>query len=307
MSSCAEYEISIDRACAEEADDAERERLLEHLDVCADCSQLFDLLCRLRGVPAEAEPPAEAFARMRQAVLAELPRRTRLLPVGERPAAFLLRRAAWPLAAAAVLALGVGLGLLRPARPSAAEPLAQQLHRVAARHNTLDESFDSPFVFSNLRAEPAGNGRVRLAFDVAQHLDTVVDRQDPLLAEVVSQTLVAPAPIAARMGALELASGSLDPRIRHALILAMRSDESLDVRLRAQAALARFPGDPEITQGMLAVLEREPAVQMRFLAIEFLARGGAPRGELERAIRTGRPEAEPAMLVHLRDALASKY
>jgi hypothetical protein len=49
MESCREFESAIDRELAEGLAPAERELLLDHLEQCEACSELFDLLTALKS------------------------------------------------------------------------------------------------------------------------------------------------------------------------------------------------------------------------------------------------------------------
>ncbi|MEZ5312647.1 MAG: zf-HC2 domain-containing protein [Thermoanaerobaculia bacterium] len=136
MTDCREFEPRIDRAHAGELDENERELLLAHLETCTDCSDLFDLLGRVRAEGEVPEPAADRFAAMRRAVVAELARPAvvpfpaptpapsgwRLSPALAAGLAFLLLAAGWLLGSRGVPRAAERSAFV--ADPSAAGPAA---------------------------------------------------------------------------------------------------------------------------------------------------------------------------------------
>jgi hypothetical protein len=311
MSDCRELEPLIDSVQAGEAGEAERERLLDHLDGCPACAELFEQLTRLRADGELPEPTPHELVRMRLGVWARIDAAT--APRREPTPAWRpgMVRMAWSgLAAAAVFVLGLWLGGRLALDPGAGDrivglgagpdanlrpvSLVEELRRAA-----VEPAAGVPgLVVSNLRAAEGAGGRVRLSFDAARRVDVELDRRDPLLAELLAQSLLGPTPVGTRLRAIDLAPAELAPRVRQALVAAMRGDENLGVRLAAQERLAGHPGDDEIGGAMLEVLEREPSVQMRLAAIDYLAASGVGAERLARAIDAGEPEGVPAVRVH---------
>lgn len=294
MSDCREFESLIDRAHAGEIDAAGSERLLAHLDTCAECSALFGLVGRLAAEAEVPEPSEHELARLRAAVLAEIAAAT---PGGARAA----RRAAprlavhpgWAAAAALVLVAGGAFagGFAVTRGPLAArlgeEPLAARVRLAANRQSGLAASERSAYRYADVRIEPAPGNRVRLDFEVARHLDLELPLDEPLVADVLAQALAGAAGVGDRLRAVELAAGSPDPRLRGALIDAMRRDGNLGVRLAAQQTLASRPGDEATAAAMLELLGDDESMQMRLGAIDYLRREGVGLDRMLAAIRRG--------------------
>jgi hypothetical protein len=142
-----------------------------------------------------------------------------------------------------------------------------------------------------------------LSFDVSTHLELVRDKSDPLVAEILVQSLVNPAPVGTRLEAISLVR-SMEPKVRGALIAAMLEDESLPVRIAALEKLVGQPIDPATEAAFLKVLEIEESVQMRLLAIDYLAKERVAPEVLESAILAGQPEAGSALFVRAQDYFA---
>jgi hypothetical protein len=306
MESCREFEALLDRELAEGGgpgridglEPAEHERLLEHLERCPACSELFDLLTALKGDPAD-EPTEHERARLRRAVMAALPTRGR----GPTPA---WARAALAAGAAAAL-VGAGALLGR----ALARPVPSPLVGITAGAE-LDDSTTkvtagalrrAGYRFSSVDVEEAGGDRLRLSFDVSRAIEVEVDRRDPLVTEVLVESLVAPAELGSRLRAVESAGERLDPRVRRALIDVMRRDESVGVRLAAQEKLLAKGRDAEVVDALLSLLREEESVQMRLAAIDYLTENRIDAARIESAIESGRSEGARALYVHARSYL----
>ena len=320
MESCREFESLIDRARAEELPEHELEPLLAHLEACSGCSELFDLLGELRAGAAPPEPAAGELTTMRRAVLAELaqPQDRPFAPRGGAPVAgrralalaagivFLLLAGGWWLGRNAMgqsdggsvaRRLGIG-GTGATGGTSDTRRLTGEIRAAAVQNRQFEDVENSLFLFSNVEVEEVSGGRLHLNFDVSRHLDLELEKNDPLVTEILVQSLIGASSVGTRIRAVGLAgSGAqpIDPKVERALLVAVRSDENLGVRLLAQAKLAERAGDPAVHAAMLAILEQEPSVQMRLAAIEFLTRDHIRPEDLERAIGSGPEPGENAV------------
>ena len=141
-----------------------------------------------------------------------------------------------------------------------------------------------------------------LAFEfdrVTTHVRLTEPVQSELVREVLVHSLLDPASAAGRLKALSYARGPMAPKVREALILAMRQDETLAVRLRALGLLAEQAPGPEVEAAVLAALREDEAVQMRLLALDYLAEHRIDHGRLRDAIRKSPRPGNEALLVRL--------
>jgi hypothetical protein len=314
MHGCREFEDLIDREHAgEPLAAAERDRLADHLESCRACDELCDLVGAL-GDPAADEPSEAELAAVRRRVRAAL-KRPRALPFRSRP----YGGPRFWLAAAAVGGLAAGWllagALATPATPAApddgfgaplaASAIAGELRRAAARHASFAQAADAPYLFRDVRLAPLDERRVHLAFDVSRHLELELDRDDPLLAEVLVQAMLENDSIGSRLAAIEAAPADVNAKVRRALVVAMRHDPNLAVRLRAQQRLAALVGDEAIVTAMLEVLAGEESVEMRFAAVDYLAGGGVAPERVLDAIRQGDRPGERAVLLRARGLVES--
>jgi len=306
MKECREFESLIDRAQTGEATEVERETLLEHMESCRRCSEVFEAVGRLRDADLHPEPPAEDLLSMRRAVL-------RQIRGGRRPApkafslAFLWSR---PIPAAALAIAALALGFLlgggagrfvrsdrEPQTAFSADRFASSIKSVARSHTDYEDIVNSPFTYTNVRVSQERAGMVHLSFDVSRHLDLSLRKEDPLVTEILVQSLIEPSGVDTRLTAISMAENVAGPKIKKSLIQAMLYDENLAVRMTAQSKLVERRADSEVAESLLTVLEQEPSVRMRLVAIDYLTSSNVRPERLERAVQAGRPENREAVLV----------
>ncbi|MGH9867927.1 MAG: hypothetical protein ACREAA_07180, partial [Candidatus Polarisedimenticolia bacterium] len=192
-----------------------------------------------------------------------------------------------------------------PARPAPAAngnvtpQLVAAIGAEAAANRKLADVEDSPFTYSNVSFRGIEGHRVDIEFDVTMHVRLTEPVQSELVREVLVHSLLDPASAAGRLKALSYARGPMEPKVREALILAMRQDEILAVRLRALGLLTQQPPDPEVEAAVLAALREDEAVQMRLVALDYLAEHHVDHGRLRDAIRESQRQGNEALQVRL--------
>jgi hypothetical protein len=277
-------------AAAATADD---EALAAHCRSCPRCRALSAVDLDLRDAGAAVQPDAGGLAEVRRAVLRQLRHDAAAdawhAATHSGGLDFDRRRAAGIAAALALLAAAAALGFLAgrgAAGPPLPEPLqpAREIDRAAlAGGGAGGDPLDSPFTYENVRIESGASDRLHLAFDLSAHLEIERPAGDPLVAEVVAQALLAGrSPLGGRLKAAAVAARLPDPRVRRALLHALRDDPSLAVRLAALGSLARSRGDPAVAAAVTAALAGEPSIELRLLALDYLAGSGADRETLRR-------------------------
>jgi hypothetical protein len=302
MKDCDRWHQSIARRLAGEAGAAELAALAEHCRSCPDCRSLCAIDEDLRGASAAVQPDAAGLAEVRRAVMRQargeahrdagaawLPRlrfaagsvAPRFLALRAGPAAIAVISVAAALVAAGFL---LGRGGVQP--PGAApDAVAREVGRAAVADDARRDPLDSPFIYSNVRLEDGAGSRLRLGFDVSAHLELDRSAGDPVVAEVVAQALLAgTSPVGSRLKAVAVAARLPDPRVRGALLRALRDDPSPAVRLGALAVLARDRGNPAVAGAAFRALAGEPSVEVRLLAIDYLAGSGVERKTLRQAV-----------------------
>lgn len=293
------------------------ERLLEtneigdlegHVAGCPVCGELYEVHRRLTGFDLETVEPDDAqLLELRRGVVRAL----RSEEASKRelgPFSALFARPAFAAVLSAVLLIvgffvGVGgpRGIWSQSAPK--ETLTEGIELAASRSHRLVESENSPYLYSNVQVKELDGDTIALSFDVSTHMDLIRPKDDPLVTEVLVQSLVNQSPLDTRLEAISLAP-SLEPKVRDALIAALLQDDNLAVRLKALDRLAADSSAQEVQTAFLEVLKREESVQLRLLAIDNLAAGQVAPDALTAALAEGRPEPGTAIAARARTYLA---
>lgn len=278
---CTDIQKSMDELLTSGADDARMDGVLDHIESCAGCAAHFELLNRLRTEDLVDEPRDADFLAMRRSVIREI----RTSASGTHSLFETIRALfAQPGFAMGLAVLTLAAGFLvgtksnlmsgpETASPVMAarsdDPLVDEIQLAAARHTQFEDVMNAPYSYSNVRVADHPDGRVGLSFDVSRHVEVVVAKDDPIVAEVLVQSLLGEASVGTKLKAIST-SNAMDAKVREALIRTMLADENLGVRLRAQERLVAVKGDAEVEKALLEVLKAEESVQMRLVAIDYL-------------------------------------
>jgi hypothetical protein len=102
-----------------------------------------------------------------------------------------------------------------------------------------------------------------------------------------------------RLRALKYAGEAEDPKLREALIFALRRDSSLAVRMRALTVLSGHLDQPEVEGALFDALRDDPAVAVRLLALDSLAAGRVDRARIRALLEERAAPSDEALLVRL--------
>jgi hypothetical protein len=309
MIRCDEFEPLIERMLAEDIDHRDRDRLLPHAQSCGSCRQYVELHHRLLGSELAVELPTdEEFGAMRRAVVAQIgsaeerPARSVWAAVGEFFQLMTMRPAyAGALAALLVVMLGAGIGLGHWWGQGSASPeligMLPVIDEQAMLSSQVRDLEDSPYLYSNVTFDDLGGGRLALSFDVTRHMQLSRPKSDPLVKEILVQSLINPGPIETRMSAVGYAEQMIDGKVKQALIVSMLNDPNQAVRMRALEILSSHTEDPEVQSAMLVVMRGEESVQMRLEALDQLAKSSFSRERFGQAVEDLSWQDDRALLV----------
>jgi hypothetical protein len=312
---CVEIQKAMDELFDEKLDESRADELLGHIDACRECASQWELLGRLRAATATEPSDADLLA-MRRGVI----RAIRADGTGSAGwlarlrAAFMTPAFGMGLAAIVVVGSFVAGRATRPAEPSAPQPLASagdvivdEIHLAASKNRELSDVENSPFSYANVEVEDAGNGQLALRFDVSRHVDIVLPKNDPLVGDVLAQSLLDQSSVGMKLRAISHSAPAMSPKVSEALVRAMLDDTNLGIRMKAQEILVTTPGDPAVEEALLMVLQKEESVQMRLVAIDYLTRSNVAPQRLRDAVTPRESEARvDAVYVKAMDYVNSK-
>jgi hypothetical protein len=289
VNECTRFEALLEAEIAGEIAAAEAAALRAHCAACESCRSLLALHEELARLGADVDEPTEAEL---DAVTAGV------LPQSSRRSGALRRGAA--IAAGLVLFLaGLVSGRALTGGDEPERGLVATLSAEAASNDALSDVENSRFTYSNVSLRDAGPDRVDLSFDVTTHVQLVEPLQSVLVREVLAQALLDRSSTGARLQAMSYAAGSLEPKVREALILSLESDPSLAVRLKALELLSRHLDQADVEAAVIATLRDDGAVQVRLEALEVLAAHRVDHGRIRDVIEEGGRPGNEALLVRL--------
>lgn len=304
MKDCRRFEELMESYLADELAEADRRTLEAHLGDCTDCRQIAHLHRELSAAgPEMAQAASEDLEALRRSVLLQISHQRNRENAGSGwLAGWMLRPL--PLLATGLLLLLAGAGLGRAWVPSSPpdlekQDLVREISDMAAAHHRLVDVENSEFIYSNVSFRKLGQDRVELNFDVSTHVEITEPADSPLVQEVLVQSLLHPDPanLGSRLKAISYAENVMDSKVRDALILAMHEDTSLAVRLKALSILSMEPATEPVEAAFLATLRADESVQMRLLALDYLANQGVDLGLIRRTIEEAGKESNPAVLL----------
>ena len=304
MKQCKSWEKLIEKLVAGSITESENARLEAHLKTCASCRELVRMHHALENsvlkTPAVKE---EEFFRMRQETLRII--RNRQSSVVNW--ALLWQNIKLTLAhpatgyVTAILLCGIlvfnNLDEESITVSKVDNQLIQSINQVAAQNTSLTEVQNSPYTYRNVSMRDKADGRVQLSFDVSTHIVTEVEQNDPLLHEILAQSLVSNESVGNQLQAIKYSQNVLDNKIQQALIYTILNDQNPAVRLKAMNALNPVKNDKTVRDVMLKVLKNETMVQMRLLAIDYLTQDQTGRDLVREELSESDTPVNPALLI----------
>lgn len=304
MKQCKSWEKLIEKLIDGTITENESARLKAHLETCASCRELVQMHHAMENsvlnLPAVNE---DEFFRMRQEVLGNIRKKhSAVINWGllwQHIKLTLAHPAVGYVTAALLFGILVFSRITDPG-VSSAEAEDQLIHSInlaAAQNTSLTEVQNSPYTYRNLSLKDKADGRVQLSFDVSTHIVTEVEQNDPLLHEILAQSLVSNESVGNRLQAIKYSQNVLDAKILQALIYTMLNDQNPAVRLKAMDALMPVKNDQNVREAMLKALKDETMVQMRLLAIDYLTQDQTGRDLVREELKESDIPVNPALLI----------
>jgi len=308
MKKCEKYTDIIEKLISGEITSGESELLNEHIKNCNDCVQLVNMHNELVQLDSALEQPdAEDLNLMRHEVLRSL-RSEQDNALHVKWAKFInylqsfLRRPELAFAAVALI-IGIFLGrALPPDENGIAGGIVKQISKIANQNIRLSDTQNSEYQFSNVSMEQLEDETIELSFDVSTHLDLVRHKNDPLVKEVIAQTLMNPENVGTGLRAVTYSESILDDKIKNALIFTVQNAPLLSVRLKAMDGLLKYKNDPLITEAFVDLLQKEQSMKMNLMAVDYLTESNVNKDTLKSVLSEIDPKRSTAIFVR-----AKKY
>ncbi len=289
-----------------EIDIAEREELDKYLNQYPAYKDIYEIHKLLsESTQFIPEPETEQFTQMRAAVMRKI-RLSKKHSPGSFEQFFLKIRefALRPEMAVAALTLIIGFLLGRALPPDANSlptNIISQITTLAKGNTKLDDIKKSPYLYTNVSFKEVDENSIALSFDVTTHLDMVSEKEDPLVRDVIAQSLVNPSNLGSELKAISYSEGVFDRKIKEALIYSMNHTPILAVRLKAMNNLQDYKNDPEVQEAFLGVLKDEESVKMRLMAIDYLTESQTKADTLKKIISESTVPQNPAIMIKVKN------
>jgi len=310
MKSDKEIRILFEKYLSGEISHSESDQLEKYAEEYPEYKQLMQLHQRLGKVEFPAsDPDLSRFTQMRADVLRGIRRKNQKRSgILEEYIEKIKNYAFRPEMAVAALTLIIGFlfgRALPPDEDNLTSNLISQISAIASEHTKLEDIRKSPVVYSNVKYRDLKNDRVAINLDATTHLEFVRKKDDPLVLEVMAQTLLSSSDVGAELKAISYAEGIADPRLKETLIYTIHNTPSLATRLKAMSNLSDYKNDEQIKEAFLRVLRKEESVKMRLVAIDYLTKERIAPAVLQQTLDESEVTQSPAVLIRMRNYLES--
>jgi len=156
-------------------------------------------------------------------------------------------------------------------KPFSEDTLIKSINYAAQQTEGLQESSDSPYIYSNTIFRENESGFVSVSFDVTRHLELTRKKNDPLIQDILAQSLIKPGSTGEQLRNISVSEKLMHPKIKQALIQTMLNDDNDIVRQKSMFSLMNYPNDEDIQNALIKILTGEQSVYMRLAAIDYLS------------------------------------
>jgi hypothetical protein len=162
----------------------------------------------------------------------------------------------------------------------------ENIYSTATRTQDLQSSINEPYIYQNAKFRPLDNGRVQVSFDVTRHLEISKSKNDPLIQDILAQSLINSSSVPERLRSISNTSFTMHPKIKQALITTMLNDSHPIVRQKSLFSLMKYKNDKDIQDALIQLLDKEESVYMRLAAVDYLSNNDVDMSILEQNINT---------------------
>jgi hypothetical protein len=170
--------------------------------------------------------------------------------------------------------------------PSEEFQLIKSIHNTAAQTEDLQSSINTPYIYQNATFKEQPDGKVSVSFNVIRHIQISRSKNDPLVQEILAQSLINSNSVPERLRSISNTNISMHPKIKQALITTMLNDSHPIVRQKSLFSLMEYKNDKDIQDALIKLLSSEESVYMRLAAIDYLSNNDVDLSLVEENINT---------------------
>ena len=274
MDNCKKYHELIIKLISTGLDTDEHDVLNTHVKECKNCADFLlvhqNLEKSQQNIP---QPDSDEFRIMRQNTLRKirLPESSQINSLWDSLRGVFIR-IEFAYSLAVLLLIFTIYNYFKPELEINRIPsdFIQQIDYTAQQNQSLSDIKNSPYTYSNIEIKNIDDQQIRLGFNVSTYIELTRDKNDPLVGEILAQSIINSHQTGARLNTISYAEKLIDPKLKETLIYVLLSDPDLAVRLKSLDILTQYANDSQIQEAFLSVLKNEESVQMRLLVVDFL-------------------------------------
>ena len=304
--------ILLDKMISGSLSDPEHKELRELVKDSPENMQLLEMHERLAGSEPEIRMPDNvAFDKMRSAVKEKLLHAelhaenyiqddilSRIKSLFFRPEMAI---------AAITLILGFFLGRLSPAdsENQLSTRLVKYISNFSGENTRFVDSKNSPYQYSNISLKELPGKNIEMSFDVTTHLEMVRSKDDPVVREIIAQSLLNSSNPGTELKAIAYSENIRDKKVKDALIFAMSNAPVLAVRQNAMNNLVKYDMDEDIISAFARVLSDEKSVKMRLMALDYFEQNNVDTPRISSLLSGTDLKSNPAVWIKAQKYISS--
>lgn len=312
MNNCKDYIKLFEKLISGDIESEEHTKLKKHIELCSECTKLYSTNELLSNTEKLIEPASENdFSNLRHQVTEKLKQQQENLftnRIQKMIDAFLvyLKKPEYALAAITLI-VGFFLGrALPPDENGITGGFLKQISSIAEKNVYLSDTEKSSYRFSNVSLKEMENNKISMSFDVTTSLDVVRKKDDPLVKEVLTQTMMEPENVGSNLRAISYSESILDNKIKQALIYSMHNAPMAAVRLKSMEGLLKYEMDSELQEAFVKVLLEEKTMKLNLLAIDYLAKNNYNADSLRSILEEIDPQKSTAIFIRANKNIKNK-
>jgi hypothetical protein len=177
---------------------------------------------------------------------------------------------------------------------------------MADENTRFVDSRNSPYQYSNINFKELSGQEVAMSFDVTTHLEMVRKKNDPVVREIIAQSLLNPTNPGTELKAIAYSENMMDRKIKDALIFAMLNAPVLAVRQNAMGNLIKYEADNDINQAFLQVITKEKSIKMRLMALDYFDQNNITSENITAVLQDSDLKDSPAVRLKIRNYLSGE-
>jgi len=303
MKNCKEYIELFEKLISGNISNEDHSELQKHADSCTECAKLYSTNKMLSQIEKPIEQATENdFNNLRLKVTENI-RKQHENSFSAKTKKMIdaiiiyLKKPEYALAAITLI-VGFFLGrALPPDENGIASGFLKQISSIAEQNTYLSDTEKSSYRFSNVSLKEIDDNNISMSFDVSTSLDVVREKDDPLVKEVLTQTMMDPENVGSKLKAISYSKSIWDNKIKQALIYSMHNAPMTAVRLKSMEGLLKYKIDPELQEAFTKVLLDEKTIKMNLMAIDYFTKNNYNADSLRSIIEELNPQKSTAIFI----------